>query len=89
MSDAVRFSGGYSGHTMAPIYDKLRDLIHKEWNTKLALKTDSNGMVSFRGYCGDYSIRIKNDIENAPEPGLKFRIDKDCDLNKRVFKTIL
>jgi len=89
MGDAVRYTGEYSSHTMSPIYDKLRNLIHKEWNTRLTSKTDSEGRVSFRGFCGDYSVRVKPDIENAPPMGLTFSIDKDCDLNKRVFKTIL
>jgi len=87
--NAKIFTRENSSHTLKPIYNKLHDLTHKEWNTSLTLKTDSNGMVSFRGYCGDYSIRIKNDMENAPGLGIKFRIDKDYDPNKRVFKTIL
>jgi endo-1,4-beta-xylanase len=90
MSDAVRFSDpALSNHTMNPIYDKIRDLIHKEWNTRLSIKTDLQGMVRFRGYCGDYSLRIKNGNENAPAIGLTFRIDKECELNRRTFKTII
>lgn len=34
----------------------LRELFTKEWHTDLALTTDENGCVSFRGFYGDYTV---------------------------------
>ena len=90
MNGSVKFGQGTtSGHTMLPIYDKVRQLIHKEWKTRLTQKTDGAGRISFRGFCGDYAVRVRPVNENAPPLGLTFNIDKDCDMNKRVFKTVL
>jgi len=90
MSDAVRFGDDtLSSHTFNPIYDKIRNLIHKEWNTRLTINTDSEGKVKFRGFCGDYSVRIKSIVENKPSHGIKFKIDKDCEMNSFTFKTIM
>ncbi len=40
-----------------PTYEKLRQLIKKDWWTgPLELKTDDKGSVSFRGFLGEYIV---------------------------------
>ena len=39
-----------------PVYEALRKLIHEQWHTKVAAKTDANGEVSLRGFYGQYAI---------------------------------
>jgi len=90
MGDAVRFGDDtLSNHTFNPVYDRIKNLIHNEWNTRLTVKTDMDGRVKFRGFCGDYSVRIKTNVENEPAHGITFRIDKDCEMNHYTFKTII
>jgi endo-1,4-beta-xylanase len=44
-----------------PVYETLDRLINQEWKTKLSdLKLNSKGEVAFRGFKGDYQIRIKH-----------------------------
>lgn len=44
--------------TLKPLYFVLRDLIHREWKTKLLLRTGGNGVVTFRGFPGRYQVTI-------------------------------
>lgn len=41
-----------------PAYEALRRLIHEQWTTRAAGKTDRGGGFSFRGFRGDYVARI-------------------------------
>lgn len=41
-----------------PSYYMLKDLIHKEWNTDVTLKTDEEGYITVKAYKGDYEISI-------------------------------
>ena len=85
---AVKFKNDYnSSHDLLPIFNKVKNLIHNEWNTKLTLKTDSEGKIGFRGFCGEYSLKIKP--ENGPAIGHRFYIDKTHDTTSVTLKTIL
>lgn len=42
-----------------PVYDRLRDLIHRQWKTSLDVQTNEKGQVTFRGFCGAYEIAIR------------------------------
>jgi len=39
------------------VYDKLRDLIKKEWHTAIQ-QTPQNGRLAFRGFFGTYSVKV-------------------------------
>lgn len=39
-----------------PAYHTLNDLIHNEWKTNTTVKSDSEGVVSFRGFRGQYKL---------------------------------
>ena len=45
--------------TPKPAYSRLKDLITKEWNTTLTLRTDGEGRVHFRGFYGDYELEAQ------------------------------
>jgi GH35 family endo-1,4-beta-xylanase len=88
MGMAVQFKNDYdSGHNIQPIFGKVKDLIHKEWKTNLTLKTDENGRVEFRGFCGEYSLKIKP--KQGPAVGHRFFIDEQEDVNQKVIKSVL
>lgn len=39
-----------------PAYHTLNDLIHNQWKTNLVVKADSEGIVAFRGFRGQYRL---------------------------------
>jgi GH35 family endo-1,4-beta-xylanase len=39
-----------------PAYARLLELIHTTWWTNTSVVTDSNGIATVRGFCGDYSV---------------------------------
>ena len=43
-----------------PSYQALDSLINHEWKTRLTLKADKDGRISFRGFRGNYKITYKN-----------------------------
>jgi endo-1,4-beta-xylanase len=42
------------------VYKMLDNLINNTWKTEIKIKTDNQGNVSFRGFYGDYEIRLKS-----------------------------
>ena len=88
MGMGVKISNEFnSSHEILPIFQKVHDLIHKEWKTKLTLKSDENGKISFRGFCGNYSLGLKP--SGGPLIGYTFDINKEQPLNSMIIKTIL
>jgi len=88
MGMGVRFKNDYnSGHEIQPIFTKVKDLIQKEWHTSLKLITDSNGKVQFRGFYGDYALKIKQG--EKPSIGHFIKIDKYQPLSSFTLKTVL
>jgi GH35 family endo-1,4-beta-xylanase len=88
MGSAVQFQPHpSSSHTLAPIYDKVRKLIHEDWNTRLVLTTDSQGKVRFRGFCGDYSARVQP--RDAAPIGLTFNVSSHMDTSRVVLRSVL
>lgn len=44
-----------------PVYEQLKQLIHKEWKTKASGTTDAEGRFAFRGFFGTYKVVITVD----------------------------
>ena len=44
-----------------PVYNRLKKLIHEEWNTNLLINTDKNGEIKFRGFYGKYDVILTTD----------------------------
>jgi endo-1,4-beta-xylanase len=42
-----------------PVYTRLKDLIHRQWQTSLDARTDERGQVAFRGFYGAYDVTIE------------------------------
>ena len=42
-----------------PAYRKVRQLIKEEWMTKTTGRTEGDGSIDFRGFCGNYKITLK------------------------------
>lgn len=88
MGMGVEFRNDYnSSHEVKPIFQKVRDLIQKEWNTTLKIKTDRNGRINFNGFCGNYSLKLQKGT--SPAIGHTFNIDKNQMLNSITIKTVL
>jgi len=51
-----------------------RDMIYESWWTKVSGNIDSNGMVNFRGFSGDYKITC---INNGKKVEKAFRLEKN------------
>jgi GH35 family endo-1,4-beta-xylanase len=47
-----------NGRKPTSIYTRMHDLIKKQWMTATTVTTDSDGYCQFRGFHGDYSIRL-------------------------------
>jgi len=60
-----------------PVYDRLRDLIHRQWKTSLDVQTDEKGQVAFHGFCGTYDVTI--DIPDGPARTFKAVLTKGRD----------
>jgi endo-1,4-beta-xylanase len=45
--------------TPKPVYEALQRLIHTEWQTRVAGKTDADGKFTFRGFRGQYAVNVE------------------------------
>lgn len=57
MQSAIRWQQ-HSAHDVAPLFERVADLIHRQWKTHLTLRTNADGLATFRGFFGDYSVRL-------------------------------
>ncbi|MBC7890096.1 MAG: endo-1,4-beta-xylanase [Ferruginibacter sp.] len=58
MSMAVEWKTNDSpAYELKPVYHRVKKLIHEQWATKLSLSSNGDGLVRFRGFYGDYSLR--------------------------------
>ncbi len=64
-----------SGYSLCPIYDMVQRMIREEWWTREELQTDSNGIIRFNGFLGDYTARYRPQ-NNAAPIGLAFSINR-------------
>jgi hypothetical protein len=88
MGMAVKFlNETNSAHEMQPLYDKVKDLIHNQWTTKLKITTDENGVLAFRGFCGNYTALIQP--LNGIATGHTFQVNKNQEMNNITIKTVL
>jgi hypothetical protein len=45
--------------TPKPAYDRLLDLVKRQWWTRVELATDAQGAASFRGFLGRYRVTVE------------------------------
>jgi len=48
-----------------PVYQALRQLITREWNTSFHAKTDEKGRIRFRGFAGTYAVLYRSPAGNG------------------------
>lgn len=71
MDAAVHWRDEYSGHDLTPTFDRVRDLLHREWKTHVTLTTDHDGVVRLRAFYGDYTLRHR-------QHGIHFRVERQA-----------
>jgi endo-1,4-beta-xylanase len=64
------------------VYEVLDKLINETWNTHLKAEPDKDGVVSFRGYYGKYSVKVST--TDGKVVSFPIHIQKDEE-NKWVF----
>jgi GH35 family endo-1,4-beta-xylanase len=73
MATAIKWNER-SGHDLQPIWHRVRGLIHDEWSTHETRTTDANGVLRFRGFLGDYALRIP--WGGSQQRGFRMRLDQ-------------
>jgi hypothetical protein len=70
-----KWGGGFLNEDMSPkpSYYALNELINKEWKSSVSQHIENNGPVAFRGFYGDYSVKISVGKETIEK---KFSIKK-------------
>jgi endo-1,4-beta-xylanase len=63
-----------SGHVLKPLWQKVHGLIHDEWSTRVQRTTDADGVIRFRGFLGDYALRIP--WGGSQQRGFALRLDR-------------
>ena len=58
-----------------PVYNRLKDLIRRQWNTSIDARTDTDGRITFHGFYGLYEIAIEP--ENHPQRTYQIALYKD------------
>lgn len=77
MGAAVKFHDDHSGHETTPMYDRVRTLVKQTWRTRLTATTSNDGIVRFRGFFGDYSVRYP--LSDKTRTGLQFVVRPEND----------
>jgi GH35 family endo-1,4-beta-xylanase len=52
--------------TEKPAYERLHHLVKEKWWARFEGRTDEEGRVSFRGFCGDYNLYVSGGPEPSP-----------------------
>lgn len=71
-----KWYGGFVNNDLSPkpSYDVLNELINKEWKTNINTTLKGNNAYSFRGFYGDYLVRIRQGKKITEQ---KIRFSKD------------
>jgi len=63
-------------YELKPVYQRVKKLIHQDWSTQLKLQSNGDGIVRFRGFQGDYSVRYPLINSGLPVSGQHFTINR-------------
>lgn len=81
MRAAVRWLDDRSGHELTPMFHRVKKLLKEEWLTTVDLTADADGVVRFRGFTGDYSLRFATGLG---EQGVRFAVSAQDAMPKTV-----
>lgn len=73
MKAAVRW-GEHSSHRLTPVYERVHDLLHNQWRTRLRLESDAGGGLQMRAFYGDYALRYR--LPGGMTHGVPFTVDR-------------
>jgi len=59
-----------------PVYNALKNLIHKEWHTEIEGKTDDNGKITFSAFAGDYELKVSD--ASGRTSTVEFTVEERC-----------
>ena len=62
-----------SSHDLLPVYTAVHDLLHNQWKTRATLKTNADGVLKFRGFFGNYTLR--HELSKGTKAGKAFTVD--------------
>lgn len=63
-------------YELKPVYHAIKKLIHQEWNTRLKIKTNGDGLLRIRGFLGDYTLRTPMTPGASMQTGIRFSLGK-------------
>ena len=69
------------GMNPKPAYYALNNLINKEWKTVLTQNASADGTVKFRGFYGDYDLKIHAGDKTIP---VDYRLSKTAQNNIEI-----
>ncbi len=78
MNTAITWNRDRSGHELRPVYERVRQLIHREWHTNERAVSDSDGRVRFKGFFGDYALRYR--IPGGAVHGVNFPVRRELSM---------
>jgi GH35 family endo-1,4-beta-xylanase len=64
-----------------PVYERLKRLIHQQWNTRAKGKTGDDGCFRFRGFRGTYAVTV---VDDGKPQTFDARLEKDAE-NRWIF----
>jgi len=70
-----------------PVYRRLMQLVHQEWETRLTGTTDNDGRLKFRGFYGEYEILLKT--PQGEQRGFKIHLSKKIGQENRFTLTVV
>ncbi len=82
MNSAIAWREPYSGHEPRPMFHAVRDLIRNQWWTDESLETDGEGAVRFRGFYGDYGLRLQ--VDGHELGGVRFRLARGAAMPQTI-----
>jgi len=87
-SDTARFYQGLLRRDFSrkPAYNRLHDLIHKEWHTEDSGNTGNGNILPMRGFCGKYDLEIEHEGRTFHK---QFHLSKDVQHSRGVQRIVL
>lgn len=74
MSDSIDWSEHRAAHSPGPVYRAVQHLLNEEWRTREQLRSDGQGRVRFRGFHGEYRVRLIHEERGGIPPAERFRV---------------
>ncbi|MFP4509872.1 MAG: endo-1,4-beta-xylanase [Spirochaetaceae bacterium] len=84
MSDSIDWSERSAAHSPGPVYRAVQKLLNEEWRTSEELRSDEQGRVQFRGFHGEYRVRLLHERNSDRAPAERFRVSSATENRIRI-----